>query len=343
MDAKARKSRPVPVRVDRAAGPGISAPRRTHPPRARDRRPPLRDSCNTRSAPRSRWIHCWNRRSATATAASKFLAAPPAGSGTVAHHHLPTRRSHRAPQARKPASHRNHAVAGTGSARPAKTSRHDIGLHAVSLPQTTRSLGKQSFRFCWRARSPSGPNSSNQIWQSGIRSSAPTSSAPAAARYRPTWHATLDDASRLIPHLPFSSCYQPGAGCLPGLSAPSHCRPRSCSRSRRVSIPADRRSFKTWKRWPRSGWNGWRISAHPKCDLCSSAVRAGRRNPERPLPASGLRDHYPPHRLWLIRLCTKVIPDTSHWVFRRYAQCELETSARHDARRSPHTTIDAAS
>ena len=39
--------------------------------------------------------------------------------------------------------------------------------------------------------------------------------------------------------------------------------PRSNSRSRKVSIPAIQRAFKTWKRWPRSGWNGWRISAHP--------------------------------------------------------------------------------
>src|SRR5438309_1345359 len=71
--------------------------------------------------------------------------------------------------------------------------------------------------------------------------------------------------------------------------------PRSCSRSRRVSIPADRRSFKTWKRWPRSGWDGWRISAHPKCDLCSSAVRADRRDAQRPsFPRlSGLRNVNP--------------------------------------------------
>ncbi len=32
--------------------------------------------------------------------------------------------------------------------------------------------------------------------------------------------------------------------------------PRSNSRSRRVSIPAIRRAFKTSQRWPRSGWNG---------------------------------------------------------------------------------------
>src|SRR5713226_1171673 len=32
--------------------------------------------------------------------------------------------------------------------------------------------------------------------------------------------------------------------------------PRSNSRSRRVSIPAIRRAFKTAQRWPRRGWNG---------------------------------------------------------------------------------------
>jgi hypothetical protein len=34
-----------------------------------------------------------------------------------------------------------------------------------------------------------------------------------------------------------------------------------------------------------------------------------RRNPERPLAATGLRDHYPSHRLWLIRLRAKVLSD----------------------------------
>ena len=57
--------------------------------------------------------------------------------------------------------------------------------------------------------------------------------------------------------------------------------PQSNSRSRRVSIPAIRRAFKTWKRWPRSGWNGWRTSAHPKCELRSGAVRADRRRHRR--------------------------------------------------------------
>src|SRR6516225_6047681 len=34
-----------------------------------------------------------------------------------------------------------------------------------------------------------------------------------------------------------------------------------------------------------------------------------RRNPERPLPASGLRDHYPPHRLWSIRPVAQLLSD----------------------------------
>src|SRR5450432_617971 len=33
------------------------------------------------------------------------------------------------------------------------------------------------------------------------------------------------------------------------------------------------------------------------------------RNPERPLAPTGLRDHHPSHRLWLIRLAAKVHPD----------------------------------
>jgi hypothetical protein len=72
--------------------------------------------------------------------------------------------------------------------------------------------------------------------------------------------------------------------------------PRSNSRSRRVSIPAIRRAFKTWKRWPRSGWNRWRISAHPKCDWPSGAVRAGRRYAQHPRASARLRYLYPPHR-----------------------------------------------
>jgi len=86
--------------------------------------------------------------------------------------------------------------------------------------------------------------------------------------------------------------------------------PRSSSRSRRVSIPAIRRAFKTWKRWPRSGWNGWRISAHPKCDLCSGAVRTGRRYPQRSFSPARLRNHDSPHRLWSICLVVQFLPES---------------------------------
>jgi len=81
--------------------------------------------------------------------------------------------------------------------------------------------------------------------------------------------------------------------------------PRSNSRSRRVSIPAIRRAFKTWKRCPRSGWNGWRISAHPKCELCSGAVRADRRNPQRPLLPICFRYVSPLHRGRTISACSQ--------------------------------------
>jgi hypothetical protein len=85
--------------------------------------------------------------------------------------------------------------------------------------------------------------------------------------------------------------------------------PRSCSRSRRVSIPADRRSFKTWKRCPRSGWNGWRISAHPKYDLCSSAVRADRRDTKLSYSSVRLGDFHPPHRLRFIGPVQQLFPN----------------------------------
>ena len=76
--------------------------------------------------------------------------------------------------------------------------------------------------------------------------------------------------------------------------------PRSNSRSRRVSIPAIRRAFKTSKRWPRSGWNGWRISAHPKCELRSGAVRADRGDAKLSHPSVRLGDFHPSHRFRLV-------------------------------------------
>src|SRR5258707_14051077 len=52
--------------------------------------------------------------------------------------------------------------------------------------------------------------------------------------------------------------------------------PRSNSRRISVSTPAMRRFLSTSKRWPRRGWKGGRISAHPKGELGSNAVRADR-------------------------------------------------------------------
>src|SRR5262249_14936055 len=52
--------------------------------------------------------------------------------------------------------------------------------------------------------------------------------------------------------------------------------PRSDSRRISVSTPATRRFLSTSKRWPCMGWKGWRISAHPKSKLGSSAVRVDR-------------------------------------------------------------------
>src|SRR6185295_1002374 len=68
-----------------------------------------------------------------------------AGPRTVAHHHAATRRSDRTPQTRKSPSHRHHAVARTGSIVRSKRTG-DICLHAVSFPQTARSLGKATAR-----------------------------------------------------------------------------------------------------------------------------------------------------------------------------------------------------
>ena len=82
-----------------------------------------------------------------------------------------------------------------------------------------------------------------------------------------------------------------------------HCGSRRIS----VSIPATRRFLSTSKRWPRRGWNGWRISAQPKCDLRSGAVRADRPFYKRPRGANrsqdragaDLRGRYGTKCLWL--------------------------------------------
>src|SRR6516162_9005195 len=52
--------------------------------------------------------------------------------------------------------------------------------------------------------------------------------------------------------------------------------PRFNSRRISVSTLDTRRFLSTSKRWPRSGWKGWRISAHPKGELDSGAVRVNR-------------------------------------------------------------------
>ena len=93
--------------------------------------------------------------------------------------------------------------------------------------------------------------------------------------------------------------------------------PRSNSLRRRVSMPAIRRAFNTWKRWPRSGWNRWRISAHPKCDLPSGAVSADRRDAKRSHPSVRLGDFHPPHRLRLIGPAQQLLPDGCPMLFQK--------------------------
>ena len=63
--------------------------------------------------------------------------------------------------------------------------------------------------------------------------------------------------------------------------------PRSNSRRISVSTPAMRRFLSTSKRRPRSGWKGCRISAHPKGELRSSAVRSDRPDDSGPGGARG--------------------------------------------------------
>jgi len=60
--------------------------------------------------------------------------------------------------------------------------------------------------------------------------------------------------------------------------------PPAVPRRLRLSIPPIRRTLSTGKRCPRNGWYGCVISADPKCVLGWSAVGAGRRYPQSPLP-----------------------------------------------------------
>jgi RNA-directed DNA polymerase len=52
--------------------------------------------------------------------------------------------------------------------------------------------------------------------------------------------------------------------------------PRVGSQRMSVSVPPTRRVLRTGKRWPLSGWNGCRTSAHPKDSLPTWVVRADR-------------------------------------------------------------------
>jgi hypothetical protein len=78
-----------------------------------------------------------------------------------------------------------------------------------------------------------------------------------------------------------------------------HRNTKSAERQREQKKPWFRNGQK-WRTGCEGGWNGWRISAHPKCDLGSSAVCAGRRGDQRqphqhgsgPRPQGG--DNEPP-------------------------------------------------
>ena len=84
-------------------------------------------------------------------------------------------------------------------------------------------------------------------------------------------HATLDDASRLIPHAQFY--HQPGTGCLPGLSAPGHCRPWPAH----PPLHGQRQDLSLASSWrasplPSASWSSTRHRISPKAVERSNAT-----------------------------------------------------------------------
>ena len=133
----------------------------------------------------------WRLRSAGAPA--------PPGPRTVAHHYAATRRSYRTAQTRKSASHRHHAVAGTGSV--GRTEHAGISASTLYRFLKQRGLSERQL-LAPPAHKKFEAEHSNQIWQSDMLF-GPYVQRPGGGKMQALLHAILDDASRLIPHAQF--------------------------------------------------------------------------------------------------------------------------------------------
>ena len=122
------------------------------------------------------------------------------GPRPVARHHPATRRPDRTPQTRKPASHRHHPVARTG---PVFRHRTQPGVSASTLYRFLKQRGLSERQLLApHAHKKFEAELSNQIWQADMLF-GPYVQRPGGGKMQAFLHATLDDASRLIPHAQF--------------------------------------------------------------------------------------------------------------------------------------------
>ena len=179
---QSRKTRPVPLRPDCAAGAG-SRCRAANSPAAPRRSPPATTTSPIPNALRFPSIRCWIGRSAIATAASKPWRPKPRQDRGQSRTITP-QLADLIERLKRENPHRT----GTTLLRElalssGQNAAGDLRLHAVPLPQTARPLRTATARSRRRTRS-SKPNTATRSG-SPTCSSAPTSSAPAAARCRP--------------------------------------------------------------------------------------------------------------------------------------------------------------
>ena len=224
MNDKAEQDRPIPLRTHRPAGAGDAAPRRTDAPRPGNRRPPLRHSI-LHPPPGLGGHACWSGLCAIAAMDSPPSLPSPARTAVNS-----------APSLPKPPPSSNGSNAKI---------RHRTGtalLRALGAGQSSRtkpaaSRPPPSTAFCAPADSPNvnccstkPPRTKSTKPSSPIRPGSPTCcSVPGSQRagggkMQVFLQATLDDASRLIPHAQFYP--NQGLDSLSRLPAPSHRRAR---------------------------------------------------------------------------------------------------------------------
>ena len=198
MDAKAEKLALFRYGLIAPLSAGNPAARRTHPPRPGDCRPPLRH-------PRFQ-THFGFRRYVAGLVAPlphRRLRCPgpqtAPGPRPIARPHPATRRPHRTPQTRKP-----HRTGATLLRELALSSgQNDPGVSASTLYRFLKQHGLTERQLLAPpAHKKFEAQLSNQIWQADMLF-GPYVQRPGGGKMQAFLHATLDDASRLIPHAQF--------------------------------------------------------------------------------------------------------------------------------------------